>query len=208
MSAMRMFGRNLTRERAFCLTALPATVLHNARLLAVLAGLVAAPAWASDAATSATAGGNRHGDGSAAATASYEGDVGFARTDSRSGRVNIARGVAVGVDQNGLSLSVSNAIAPQFGPAIATNFNMSIDRDGDVSVSGGAAVARSPIHREVNAGGSAGTGRPATATAGGETDRFGRVDAQTHARSSGPRILRLDRSGERRPVEVRRLRRW
>lgn len=197
--SMKRAGRtdSLKHKRSdFRLTALPDGILSNARLLAALAGIfVVGAANASDATTSASAGSNRYGPGTAAATASYGGDVGFARTDSRSGRVNLARGVAVGVDQNGLSLSLSNAVALQGGPAVATNLNLSIDRDGDVSVSGGHAVARGPIHQSVYAGGGAGNGRAAIATAGGNTDRFGRVDARTHARDYRPvsRIIRVGR---------------
>ncbi len=144
-------------------------------------------AFASDAATSATAGSTSRG-GVAAATANYSGDHGFARSDTRSGRVNLARGVAVGVDENGLSLSVSNAVSAPNGVSLATNFNLSIDRDGDVSHSGGLAVATAPFERSVTAGGSAGSSRPAIAVASGRTDRFGTVRARTHADSS-PRVL-------------------
>lgn len=128
---------------------------------AVLSGLfLTASTFAGDAATSATAGSNpRTGGGTAAATATYDGRVGFARTDTRSGRVNTARGVAVGVDENGLSLSVSTAVAGRVGPAIATNFNLTIDRDGDVAHSTGVSVANGPGPREVTAGGSTGATR-------------------------------------------------
>lgn len=147
--------------------------------------MLAAPALASDAESSASAASNSfRRNGTADASASYDGRVGFARTQSRSGAVNAARGVAVGVDKNGLSLSVSNAVAPRLGPAVATNFNVSIGRDGEVSHSGGISVADSPIKRSVTAGGATGTGfRTPTATsfASGKTDRFGRVDAHTNA---------------------------
>lgn len=155
-------------------------------------GLTSA-AFASDAQTSATAGSNRNSrNGTAQATASYEGDVGFARTDSRSGRVNQARGVAVGVDEDGLSLSVSQAIAPNRGPALATNLNIAIGNDGRVSTSVGTALANGPLHNEATAGGQAtAAGRNSTAQslASGNTDRFGRVIARTDARQTGPRLL-------------------
>lgn len=145
---------------------------------------LSAVANASDAATSATVGGFRGSTtGVAAASARYVGDIGFARTTSHSGSLNLARGVAVGFDEDGLSLSVSNAVATRHGPAIATNFNLTIGRDGDVSSSSGLAVANGPIHREASAGGSVGTGpgRAATSIASGKSDRFGRVVAETRA---------------------------
>jgi hypothetical protein len=120
--------------------------------------LFAAAAFASDAETSATAGPGRYGTGTAGATAHYEGDYGFARTDSRTGQVNVARGVAVGVDEDGISLSLSNALAPRYGPAVATNFNMSIGADGRVSSSTGRAEADGPATVAV-AGGTNTAGR-------------------------------------------------
>ncbi len=157
--------------------------------VAVLIGLTLAPtALASEAETSASAGNSRYQrNGTATATARYEGDLGFARTNSRSGPVSSARGVAVGFDESGLSLSVSNAIAPRFGAAIATTFNLSIDRDGEVSGSTGLAVARGPLQQAVTAGGRVGTGRfadGATAFASGQTDRFGQVQATTRSYNS------------------------
>ena len=176
--------------------------------LVVTLGLTAA-ALASEAETSATAGSNRFfRNGDASATARYEGTRGFAHTDSQSGAVNTARGVAVGVDRDGISLSVSNAVAPRFGPAVATNFNLSIDRDGGVSHSTGVSVANSPISRSVTAGGntSAGYGAPtATSIASGRTDRFGRVEATTHSRSL-PAPVRFASVGGR-PVRVIRVHR-
>lgn len=176
-----------------------------ARYAVALASLtLTASAFAADAATSATAGSGRHG-GNAAATASYNGDVGFARTDTRSGSVNLARGVAVGFDENGLALSVSNAIAPKHGPAVATNFNLSLGRDG-VAHSTGVSVANGPLHREATAGGSTSSGplRPtATSIASGQTDRYGRVVAHTNAYSSPrPQAVRVIHR-EARPVAKR-----
>lgn len=160
-------------------------LLITAASLLMTSGL----AYASDAATSASAGSSRWSpNGHADATASYDGRVGFARTDARSGKLNLARGVAVGVDKDGLSLSISNAVAPRVGPALATNFNLTIDRDGDVSTSGGLVVANSPHHRSVTAGGDTGSGRGfasprGTSYASGDTDRYGTVRAQTFART-------------------------
>lgn len=148
-------------------------------------------ALASDAETSASAGSNRYQpNGTAAASARYDGRVGFARTDTRSGPVNAARGVAVGVDESGLSLSVSKAVAPRHGPALAVSFNLSIDRDGRVSRSRGLTVSDGPLHRSATAGGRVSTGRcgnAATAFASGKTDRFGRVQATTHSQHDRPR---------------------
>jgi len=156
----------------------------------VLALLWSTAVWASEAETSASAGSSRYQrDGTATATARYTGDVGSARTHSRSGKVNVARGVAWGLDKNGLSLSVSNAVAPKRGPAVATTFNLSIGRDGSVSHSTGLAISTGPIHRSASAGGSAATKRRAggaTAFAAGKSDRFGRVRAVTQSRQHRP----------------------
>ena len=179
-------------------------------LTATLAAMLITPAaaLAGEAETSASAGSNRYQrNGTAAATARYDGNLGFARTNTRSGPVSSARGVAVGVDRNGLSLSVSNAAASRFGPAVATTFNLSIDRDGSVSRSGGLAVSQGPIHRSATAGGRVGTGRQGHAPmafATGETDRFGRVHAVTRSRDHRPRrVVAIRRTA---PPEVRRHR--
>lgn len=178
-------------------------------LITILATMLApASAVASDAETSATVGSNRYQrDGTAAASAHYDGQAGFARTDTRSGPVSSARGVAVGVDRSGLSLSVSNAVASRHGPAVAISFNLSIGRDGRVSRSAGLAVSRGPIHRSVTAGGRVSTGdlgRAATAFASGKTDRFGRVYAKTHSEQYRPRRRVLVRRSA--PPEVVRYR--
>ncbi len=179
------------------------------RLVATLTVMmIPATAPASDAETSATAGSNRyHRNGTAAASADYAGRVGFARTDARSGPLSTARGVAVGVDESGLSLSVSNAFAPRYGPAVATSFNLSIDRNGRVSRSRGMTVSDGPIHRSATAGGRTGTGRhgnTASAFASGKTDRFGRVRATTNSHQYRPtRIVRVHRQA---PRELRRYR--
>ncbi len=177
-------------------------------MMAALAGV----AFAGEAETSATAGSSRYGPGNAAATARYEGDHGFARTDTRSGNVNLARGVAVGVDEDGLSLSLSNAVATRHGPAVATNFNLSIGRDGEVSHSGGVAVADGPVHRSATAGGAAFSDRHdsgALSYASGRTDPRGTVRAETRSESHRPVIL--PHRGERRAAQpvrvVRRIER-
>ncbi len=152
---------------------------------------------AADSASSAGAASDGHRSGTATATAQYEGDVGFARTNSESGRVNAARAVAVGVDEDGLSLSISQAFAPRFGPAIATNFNLTIDRDGDVSASRGVAVADGSAQRAVSVGGSGGNGRATTSTATGSTGPHGqvRVHTEAHDHQATPTAVRVVRSG-------------
>lgn len=152
---------------------------------------------AADAETDASANA-RPGGGSAAATARYDGDHGFARTDTRTGQVNVARGVAVGVDEHGLALSVSNAVAPRHGPAIGTTFNLNIGRDGDVSGSTGVSIAGGGLERGVTVGGNAGDRRPAVALASGVTRGGGRVVAVTNAHQH--RSIR--------PVVLERRRRW
>ena len=175
--------------------------------MAAFAGLwFSFAAYGADANSSATAGSNGGRTGTAVATAGYEGDFGFARTDSNSGRVNTARGVAVGVDNDGVSLSLSNALATQHGPAIATNYNLSIGRDGRVSSSFGASVANGPVHREASAGGRTATtanGGGAVSEASGRTDRFGSVEARSEAHDSGVRRGSLAR-GSHEPRTVRR----
>ena len=175
--------------------------MRRATLFTTMMTLLASAAFASDAQTSATAGSNSNQrNGTAAATAQYEGDLGFARTDSQSGSLNRSRGVAVGVDEDGLSLSLSNAFATRYGPAVATSFNLSIGRDGQVSRSGGLTIADGPLEREATAGGRTSTGRQgntATAQASGRTDRYGRVETQTFAHStpnSRPATVRYARS--------------
>ncbi len=147
----------------------------------IMLSFACVPALAADAETTASAGSGRGRDGTASATARYEGDVGFARTDSRSGRVSTARGVAVGVDEDGLALSVSGAVAGPGGRAIATNLSIEIERDGDVSISSGRADSRGRLFREASAGGVAGRGS-ATSVASGRSDRYGTVRVKTDAR--------------------------
>ncbi len=171
--------------------------------------LLAPVALAGEAETSASAGSNRFNrNGTATATARYNGDVGFARTQTKSGKLNIARGVAVGFDKNGLSLSISNAVAGRRGPAVATTFNMTIGRDGKVSHSSGIAITSGPIHRSASAGGVASSGRrhnTASSVASGKSDRFGTVRATTRLHSSRTKRL-IDRRPHRRPRLVLRRR--
>ncbi len=174
---------------------------HILTCLAMLSG--GGLAAASEAETWANAGGSRRGNGQAEASARYEGDVGFARTQTRSGRVNTARGLAVGVDENGLSLSASNAVSLPNGQAVARNFNLSIGRNGEVAVSGGNSVSFGRQQRSAQAGGSTTAGprrTVATSTAAGRSDRRGFSRATTHSRHSGGRrvIVRKARPFRRR----------
>jgi len=147
----------------------------------------AAAAMASDAQTSASANSGRGRSGAAMGTARYEGDLGFARTDTRSGAVNAARSVALGVDENGLSLSLSTAVAPRNGPAFGTNLNVSIGNNGEVSLSTGRATATGGSERGVTVGGATNTGNrhrsgSAISQATGRTSNGGVAQATTNSR--------------------------
>lgn len=146
---------------------------------------------AGEAATSASAGSNGRGPGTAGATASYEGDGrGWTKTTTKSGNINYGRGTAFGIDKDGVTFSVSQAIAPRVGPALASTFNVSIGFNGEVNSSHGMSTASGSNVREVNAGGSASSNRfgggSAVATAGGKTGNGGRVDAFTKSYSRRP----------------------
>ncbi len=153
---------------------------------------------AAESATSAGAASHGGRSGSASATAQYEGDVGFARTNTESGRMNASRAIAVGVDEDGLSLSISQAIAPRFGPAIATNFNLAIDSDGDVSASRGVAIAEGSTQRDVTAGGASRNDGGASSTARGSSGSGGRVrvHSEAHDRPAPHGTIRIFRPGE------------
>ncbi len=154
-------------------------VMKTGLAMAMALSLVAGTALAGEASTSATAGSN----GTAGATASYNGNGnGIARTDTRSGPVSIGRGLAFGIDEHGLSLSTSHAVATRFGPAVAGSMNVSIGFDGSLASSHANSVSRGGFAREASAGGSTrvGHGGPvATATAGGSTIGGGSVEAHT-----------------------------
>ena len=99
--------------------------------------------------------------------------------------------MALGVDRNGLSLSVSTAIAPNSGPALATTFNVSIGTRGDVSHSVGQTVATGGASRTVSAGGSTSTATryssgTAVARASGRTSFGGVVRSQTRSVQQPP----------------------
>lgn len=136
--------------------------------------------------TSATAGSDSYGPGTAAAAANYDGNgIGFTKTNARSGNVNLARGLAVGFDETGLSVSHSYAIAPRRGPGVGGTLNLHVGQQG-VAVSGGRTVASQDRTREVRVSGQAGSnhGRPvATAAASGRTGGRGIVEANTFSRT-------------------------
>ncbi len=153
------------------------------------------PAWAGEAATSASAGSNGSRQGTASATATYTGDGrGFTQTSSRSGPISIGRGIAYGVDQNGITFSASHAVASRFGPAVASTLNITISRDGSVAHSTGLSIAEGDRTRVAQAGGFAGasrtSGATAGATAGGHTGVRGLVRATTASRTTPPRFFR------------------
>ena len=171
------------------------------RTRTILAGLMVfglgKAALGSEAETSATASSHLFGGRIATATARYEGDAGFADTRTRTGRVTLARGVAVGLDEEGLSFSVSHATTNRLGVALAGNLNLTLGRNGQVAVSGGNTVSFGPRYRSASAGGltSANWGRAnAVSTASGRSDRRGFVQSRTHARSHrAPQIVRVKR---------------
>lgn len=157
--------------------------------------LVANAAWAGEAATSASAGSNGSRPGSASATASYTGNGrGFAQTSTRSGPVSVGRGIAYGVDRDGITFSASHAVATRFGPAVASTLNITIGRDGSVAHSTGLSIAGGNRTRVASAGGFSanhpGSAAAAGATAGGHTGVRGRVQAMTDSRSLPPWRLR------------------
>ena len=161
-----------------------ATKISSAVLAAFAILSFAVPSFGSDAQTSATAAAGNGRSGTAAATAHYEGDAGFARTETRTGAVNIARAVAVGIDEHGLSFSLSTAIAPKNGRAIAANFNLSIDADGGSAHSVGKTVSTGGAARSASAGGSTSTGSNgsvAASRASGSTSFGGVVRAETRS---------------------------
>ncbi|MBL8878029.1 MAG: hypothetical protein JNG88_02825 [Phycisphaerales bacterium] len=162
----------------------------NTRIWAIGAiGFIGGTVFGADAATTAGVTG-RGRDATAVATANYTGEAGFARTNSRSGEVNQARGIAVGFDENGLALSLSNAVEHR-GLAVASNFNINIDRDGDVSTSSGVALARGGREREVSVGGATGHNQPVVSTATARTERGGLAHVVTRAEQHRARPERV-----------------
>lgn len=148
------------------------------------------PTFAGEASTSAAVTQIGLRPGTATANAAYVGDGrGQARTMTRSGRVSLAEGLAIGVDRDGIDFSVSYAVGGRFLPAVASTFNLSLGRDGSVASSGGLTVANPAPVRSVNAGGFARSqlgGSIAGATAGGRSDPHGKVTARTWSNSRPP----------------------
>ncbi len=158
-------------------------------LAAVALGAMASAVLAAEADTSANAG-TSYGRGNAEASARYEGQIGFARTKSKTGKISLARGLAVGVDHNGLSLSASHALSLRGGVAVARNFNFSLGRDGQIAVSSGGALSLGAHQRSAGVSGFSGVwhGSPkAASSAYGKTDPRGIVKTRSTARTSGPR---------------------
>lgn len=158
-------------------------------LSAVALSAVASVAVASEAETSAEAG-TGYGRGNAEASARYEGQIGFARTNSKTGKVSLARGLAVGVDHNGLSLSASHALSLRGGVAVARNFNFTLGRNGQVAVSGGRSLSLGAHQRSAGVSGYSGVwnSQPtAVSTAYGKSDPRGIVKTRSTARTSSPR---------------------
>ena len=167
-------------------------------------------AWAGEANTSATAGSRGFGPGTAAATANYDGNgIGFTKTQANSGNnLNFARGLSIGFDEDGLSLSHSYAVAPRFGPAIGGTMNLHIGTDGQSSLSTGRVKSSGDPSRRVAVSGSAGSHRgrsQAVSATRGVTGPRGAVRASTH--SAQRRGFASRRHGSRRPHGHRRFRR-
>ncbi|HRX87471.1 MAG TPA: hypothetical protein P5572_20795 [Phycisphaerae bacterium] len=171
--------------------------MRTRRTMTMLAAMLGMPlaALAGVAETSATAGSNGRGSGTAAATANYDGDgIALTRTDAHSGRLNVARGLSVGLDADGLSISNSYALAGRFGPAVGGTFNLHIGTDGKTSFSGGRVNASGDAERSVAVGGAIGESRGRSVTvaqASGATGGRGRVQAETRAEES--RSVRAER---------------
>jgi len=169
--------------------------------LAVFAGV---------AETSAGASSNGRGPGTATASAAYNGDgIGAARTSTHSGKLNIARGLAVGLDEDGLSITHSYALAGKRGKAVGGTLNLHVGRDGETSLSTGSVTASGDRNRAVNVGGAAGSAyrRPiATAQASGSTGSRGRVHAVTNSKTSRNRGRAIDRPVSRGVMRRSRLR--
>jgi hypothetical protein len=156
-------------------------------MIAIVSG-AAVVARAGEVSTSASATGNAWGPGTAAATAGYSGNgPGYAHTDTRTGNVNFASGVAWGVDNRGVCFSASNALAGRVGPALASNLNICIGLDGSVASSGGLAAARGGLTRSVSAGGFARSqfgGGVASSMVGARTDPRGFASGRTWSNST------------------------
>ena len=189
------------------------TTLNMTAAIMTMTGLGMGTAVAGEASTSATASNGWSGRGTTAATANYTGDdnsVGIARTRTNStGNVNTARGLAVGVDEDGLDFSFSHAIASKFGPAYAGTLNLSVGRDGEVSGSYGNSTATGGTERSATASGVTRVDRrggTSSAVTGGDTRNGGTVRATSNSYNSDSRRDRIDsRSRTRLPDRIRRV---
>lgn len=183
--------------------------MHKIVVGLVMSGMTASVALAGEASTQATATGGYLRSGTAAATANYNGGSGpsLVRTHTDTGSVNLARGLAVGLDEDGLDFSYSHAIAPNGGgPAYAGTFNMSIGANGQVAGSYGGTIAQGGLERTASAGGTtrgSPSGAQAQANATGNTVGGGHVVAQTNSYSSPRQVVRPATYGGR-PVTVDR----
>ena len=119
--------------------------LFSAAVAVVLLGLSVQACRASGAASQVDVG-RRH----ASAEASYDGPAGIARTDTRVGRVNFARGLAVSYGPQGISLSQSIGVSR--GPfGTAHNFQLSVGPHG-THVGHGGVVSRGGDTRVITGG--------------------------------------------------------
>lgn len=107
--------------------------------------LLASPSLGSDAYSHVDVG-RRHAD----ASAGYHAPEGIARTQSRVGRVNVGRGLAVGFGAGGVSLSHSIGVV-RGGAGAAHNFQLSVGPHGTHSGHSGV-VTRGGQSRVVSGG--------------------------------------------------------
>ncbi len=124
--------------------------------------------------------GRRH----ARADAGYDAPRGIARTETKVGRVNLGRGLAVGYGPNGISLSHSIGVNHR-GVGTAHNFQMSVGPHGTHIGHGG--VVTSGGNSRVITGGESWTGRGGAgggnfATGHGRrSDAWSRSSTRSHA---------------------------
>lgn len=155
-------------------------------LALILPGWTARTCEARDAASQVDVG-RRH----ARAEASYDGPAGLARTDTRVGRVNFARGLAVSYGLEGVSLSQSIGVS-HGGLSTAHNFQLSIG-PGGTHLSRGGVVSRGGDARAVTGGHtSAGPGVPrgGSSAMGTGLDTRAWSRSESHPRWSSPPWLR------------------
>ncbi|MGB0715463.1 MAG: hypothetical protein ACPGXK_06270 [Phycisphaerae bacterium] len=192
-----------TRQRQMILEVEAMKAGNSKQMTMMLATLVALPAMAvmsnaeskaqaAEASSGARAGHDGYGNRQAEANAEYDGHLGYANTRSRTGPVSTARGVAWGLDEDGLSISLSHAISGPLGLSAARNLNLSIGTNGEVAMSRGQADSRGNRESSAYAGGGSGVrnGQPvAYGEAGGTSDLRGQrgVTSQVSTRTSRAR---------------------